>query len=94
VRIVIVDDHPMVREALAIHVSLVLDFAVCGQASTTQDAMKQVADLAPDLVLVEACETPSNCSARPCGGGSATKARIRRRSFGAYLLLFALVTLL
>ena len=52
-RILIVDDHPAVREALAIRIDGQRDLEVCGEAADTADALRLVADLRPDLVVVD-----------------------------------------
>ena len=36
VKILIVDDHPSVREGLALRISLHADLAVCGEAETEE----------------------------------------------------------
>ncbi len=52
-RILIVDDHPMMREGLAQLISTESDLAVCGQAETAFKAMDAIASLQPDLVLLD-----------------------------------------
>jgi DNA-binding NarL/FixJ family response regulator len=52
-RILIVDDHPAVREGLAIRISREPDLAVCGQASDVAEALKIAAETDPDLVVVD-----------------------------------------
>jgi DNA-binding NarL/FixJ family response regulator len=53
VRILIVDDHPSVREGLALRISLHADLEVCGEAESEEQAMTLVKQLKPDLVLVD-----------------------------------------
>ncbi len=52
-RILIVDDHPMVREGLAMRISTQRDLQVCGEAATEQEALELVQATAPDLVIVD-----------------------------------------
>ena len=52
-RILIVDDHPIVREGLASLVDAAPDLEVCGQAETAREALATVEREAPDLVLVD-----------------------------------------
>ncbi len=52
-RILIVDDHPMVREGLRTLISREEDLVVCGEAETAGQALDGVANLEPDLVLVD-----------------------------------------
>lgn len=52
-RILIVDDHPSVREGLALRISLHADLDVCGEADTEDQAVSLAKETRPDLVLVD-----------------------------------------
>lgn len=52
-KIIIVDDHPIVRQGLADLINQEKDFIVCGQAEDAAGAMKAIKDLEPDLVIVD-----------------------------------------
>lgn len=52
-RILIVDDHPMMREGLAQLIEHEADLAGCGQADTAAQALAAVGCEAPDLVLLD-----------------------------------------
>jgi DNA-binding NarL/FixJ family response regulator len=52
-RILIVDDHPSVCAGLASRIGEEPDMQVCGTAAGEEEAVKKVADLAPDLVIVD-----------------------------------------
>jgi DNA-binding NarL/FixJ family response regulator len=52
-RILIVDDHPMMREGLAIQISSQPDMEVCGAAEDVRSAMELVRSSSPDLVLID-----------------------------------------
>ena len=52
-RILIVDDHPMIREGLRTLISREPDLAVCGEAETAGQALDAIANLKPDLVLAD-----------------------------------------
>ena len=52
-RILIVDDHPIVREGLVQHFNREKDLMVCGQASNASQAVAAVVECQPDLVLVD-----------------------------------------
>ncbi|MCA9062314.1 MAG: response regulator transcription factor [Planctomycetaceae bacterium] len=52
-RILIVDDHPLVREGLAARIALHPDLEVCGEAASEDEAIALVAQTGPDLVLVD-----------------------------------------
>jgi DNA-binding NarL/FixJ family response regulator len=52
-KILIVDDHPIVRQGLTELVNHEKDLVVCGQAEDANQAMKAVKELKPDLVIVD-----------------------------------------
>lgn len=52
-RVLIVDDHPAVREGLAVRIASQPDLEVCGQAAEPDEALKLVAALRPDVVVVD-----------------------------------------
>lgn len=52
-RILLVDDHPLMRRGQADLLNREEDFAVCGEAGTAREAMDAIANLKPDLVLVD-----------------------------------------
>jgi DNA-binding NarL/FixJ family response regulator len=51
--ILIVDDHPMMREGLAQLIGQQKDMTVCGQAGSAPEALEKVRLLKPKLVLVD-----------------------------------------
>jgi len=52
-RIVLVDDHPIVRDGLKQMIEQTPVILVCGEASNAEDALRVVAETRPDLVLVD-----------------------------------------
>jgi len=52
-RILIVDDHPIVRKGIADLVGQKPDFLVCGDADRVEDALPAIDQLKPDLVIVD-----------------------------------------
>ena len=52
-KILIVDDHPSVREGLSMRISLHSDLEVCGETDTEDGALALVKQLDPNLVLVD-----------------------------------------
>jgi YesN/AraC family two-component response regulator len=52
-KVLIVDDHPMVREGLRALIGRERDLTVCGEAETAGEALDAVANLKPDLVLAD-----------------------------------------
>jgi two-component system, NarL family, response regulator LiaR len=53
ITVLIVDDHNMVRMGLQAYFSTLPDIQVVGEASTGDEAVRQVALLAPDVVLMD-----------------------------------------
>jgi DNA-binding NarL/FixJ family response regulator len=51
--ILIVDDHPIVRQGLAELINHEDDLLVCGQAEDAHQAMKAVKELKPDMAIVD-----------------------------------------
>jgi DNA-binding NarL/FixJ family response regulator len=52
-RILIVDDHPIFRQGLAQLINQEDDLCVCGDAEDYQGAVKAVAELKPDMIIVD-----------------------------------------
>lgn len=52
-KILLVDDHPLMRRGQADVLSREQDLMVCGEAGTAHEAMEAIAKLKPDLVLVD-----------------------------------------
>jgi DNA-binding NarL/FixJ family response regulator len=52
-KVLIVDDHPVVREGLTRLINLQPDLRVCGEASTAYQALKMLPVLKPDLVILD-----------------------------------------
>jgi DNA-binding NarL/FixJ family response regulator len=52
-RIIIVDDHPIVRQGLAQLIDQEDDLHICGQAEDAHQAMRAIRELNPDLVIVD-----------------------------------------
>ena len=52
-QILIIDDHPVVREGLATILNHEQDLMVCGQAEDAAGAMQAIADLKPDIAIVD-----------------------------------------
>ena len=53
IRILVADDHPVVRDGLAAMLGTQPDLVVVGQASTGLEAIQQVLRLKPDVVLLD-----------------------------------------
>ena len=59
-RILVVDDHPAVREGLTAAINQTADLTVCGEAESAAKAMAEIARLKPDVVLVDISLQDSN----------------------------------
>jgi two-component system, NarL family, nitrate/nitrite response regulator NarL len=52
-RVLIVDDHPIFRQGLAMALEEAGDLTVCGQGASAEDAIALARSLQPDVVLVD-----------------------------------------
>jgi len=52
-KIFLVDDHPLVREWLANLIEKNLDLTVCGESEDAPTALKAIAELKPDLAIID-----------------------------------------
>ena len=52
-KILLVDDHPVLRKGLARLIDSKNEFTVCGEASTAADGIALIRELQPDLVIVD-----------------------------------------
>src|SRR3954463_11650955 len=52
-RVVIVDDHPLIRRGLERMIHTTDRFVVCGEAGNAAEAMKVIKKVAPDLAIID-----------------------------------------
>jgi len=52
-RVFVVDDHPIVRQGLALLINREWDLQVCGEAEDAQTAIQSVATARPDILVVD-----------------------------------------
>jgi DNA-binding NarL/FixJ family response regulator len=52
-RILIIDDHPSVREALGLRIDRQPDLEVCGEAEDTPEALRLIEETKPDAAVVD-----------------------------------------
>jgi len=78
IRVLIVDDHTLVRDGIRALLTLVADVEVVGEAANGKEAMEKVKELAPDVVLMDL--------AMPIMGGLEATRRIRREFPGTKVL--------
>jgi DNA-binding NarL/FixJ family response regulator len=60
IKILVVDDHGIVREGLKMVLALEEDFQVVGEAATGQEAVNQARRLKPDVVLMDVLMNEGN----------------------------------
>lgn len=53
IKVLIVDDHPIVREGLIRLVELQTDLVVCGEAANKSEALKAIKTLSPDVAVID-----------------------------------------
>jgi DNA-binding NarL/FixJ family response regulator len=52
-KVFIIDDHPIVRQGLALFINREPDLAVCGDAEEANTALRLIGELKPDLVMLD-----------------------------------------
>jgi len=52
-KVFVVDDHPIVRQGLALLINREQDLIVCGEAEDAQSAMQSVTAVRPDILVVD-----------------------------------------
>jgi two-component system nitrate/nitrite response regulator NarL len=82
IRILLVDDHPFVREGIKSHLSALPDFQVVGEAGNGEEALRQAARLRPDLVLMDI--------SMPGMNGLEAMSRLRKRSPATRVLVLSM----
>jgi two-component system, NarL family, nitrate/nitrite response regulator NarL len=65
IRVIVVDDHPLVRDGVVVALQPEADIEVIGQGATADDAVQLAQDLLPDVILLDI--------AMPGGGLSAVR---------------------
>lgn len=78
IRVLIADDHTLVRDGIRSLLALAADIEVVGEAANGREALEKVRELAPDVVLMDL--------AMPVMGGLDATRRIRREFPGTRVL--------
>ncbi len=52
-RVLVVDDHPIVRQGLALLINQEPDLTVCGEAEEINSALQKIASCRPDILIVD-----------------------------------------
>lgn len=52
-KVIIVDDHPVIRDGLAILINGEKDLEVCGEASDVAEALQVIAETTPDVAIID-----------------------------------------
>jgi DNA-binding NarL/FixJ family response regulator len=80
IRILIADDHPIVREGLTAVLETQPDFAIAGEAASGTQAVERAAELRPDVILLDL--------ALPELDGVAALRQIRAADPAAHVIIF------
>jgi DNA-binding NarL/FixJ family response regulator len=78
IKVLIVDDHALVRDGIRALLALIADIEVVGEAANGNDAIEKIKTLAPNVVLMDL--------AMPVMGGLEATRRIRRQFPGVKVL--------
>jgi DNA-binding NarL/FixJ family response regulator len=81
-RVLIVDDHPAVREALALRIGRQPDMEVCGEAMDPGEAIRLVATTRPDVAVIDI--------SLKSGNGIDLIKRIKDREYGVRMLVWSM----
>ncbi|HEU4415626.1 MAG TPA: response regulator transcription factor [Candidatus Angelobacter sp.] len=52
-RVFVVDDHPIVRQGLALMINAESDLMVCGEAEEAQTALQSIVESKPDILIID-----------------------------------------
>ncbi|HZC06339.1 MAG TPA: response regulator transcription factor [Ktedonobacterales bacterium] len=80
IRILVADDHPIVRDGLVAVLTTQPDFTVVGEAGSGAETVRQVATLTPDVLLLD-LEMPD-------GDGAETLRRLREQGLSVRVIVF------
>jgi two-component system, NarL family, response regulator len=80
-RLILADDHPVLRKGLSLILGLLPDMAVAGQASTGEEAFELFLKLEPDVLILDL--------QMPGEGGVRTVERLLKKRPGAKILILS-----
>jgi DNA-binding NarL/FixJ family response regulator len=86
IRILVVDDHPVVRDGLVAMLGTQPDFEVVGEAADGQTAVEKASALQPDVILLD-LEMPA-AAPSPIMDGVQALQQLRQRDPGVRAIVF------
>jgi DNA-binding NarL/FixJ family response regulator len=81
-RVLIVDDHQLIRRGVAAVLSECPDWEVCGETSSGREAVAAATELKPDVVIMDSCMSDMN-------GSDATRQILKNNPGTAIVILSA-----
>lgn len=81
-RILLVDDHPMLRRGLEALITRRSLGVICGEASNGEEALRKVAELEPDLVIMDV--------SMPVMSGTEATRQLRRMAPSLKIVVFTM----
>jgi DNA-binding NarL/FixJ family response regulator len=81
-KVLIVDDHPVVREGLAMHLATQADLEVCGEAEDLPSALALLTTVRPDVAIIDISLKNSN--------GLELIRRIKDRADAVHILVWSM----
>ena len=80
-RVMLVDDHQVVRDGIKLLLTDITDVVVCAEASSAREAVAVAAQALPDVIVMDV-RLSDGSERRPAELAARTRSRVRRRRQG------------